>query len=114
LQNYFLQGFAGFEFFEKINEFIIMSPVIRQFIGLATILIELSAVFLLVTNGRRWLIVVLIAFLQIGFYVGLYINFYPWFVLYLVWIVSGFNDYLEKIIIVVKDFFNKRNSSCDF
>lgn len=95
LQN-FLQNRPTIDwpYLKTLNHFVIETPHLAQVLGFIVITIELSMFSLAFIKNRRLqiLLVLLMAFLQINFYMIMYINFYPWVVLYLVWIVT----FLEK------------------
>lgn len=96
MQNFFHDGFFGKIKFEKINHLFISDSNIMITLAFLTIIIEVSAVSLLITKRYAGLIVFLLLCFQLGVVAIMYINFFPWIIVYLVWIFSFVDRFTQS------------------
>ncbi len=86
-----LQNFASDrtlvpDFFHDINSWLIANPMICIALAFMTVFIEILAPIALFSHRGMKFIVFHLVLMQIGIYVTMYINFFPWFLIYLCWL----------------------------
>ena len=96
MQNFFHEGLEGQMSYGFINEFIVQQPFVANIIGFLVIFLELAAISILPLRRFGKIIVLGLFLMQIGIQLTLFINFYPWIIIYIVWIFSYLDEFLAR------------------
>lgn len=95
MQNFFHARFDQSLGYGFINDFIVHQPFVANVIGFLVVFLELSAISILPLRRYGKIIVLGLCLMQIGIQLTFFINFYPWIVVYIVWIFS----YLDELLV---------------
>ena len=96
MQNYFHEGFSSQIKFQSLNRAIVNFSYLPNILAFLTILIEIGTIFALFFKKKDWLFVLPMFIVQVGIRLIMYINFYPWLILYYVWVFSWMDKWFKK------------------